>query len=366
MTTTTRLVGLLTVAAAVAAGCSGGGDTAAVATSVPVTATTLPPTTTVAPTTTTTTVAPTTTTTFPTDVPRMTLTGEPIADAAVVPDRPALAVKISNYPSSVLPQAGLNSADIVFHEIINDGASRLAVVFHSQQADPVGPVRSGRSQDIDLLLSLNRPLYAWSGGNPSVTKAVAESDLIDLSALRTPGYYRRSGRTSPNNVYASTDVLWGRTPADATAPQPVFSYLPVDEAVGGDPATDITIRLDIITSRWRYDAETNGYYRWQNGVEHDTETGAGTEQVWTSNVVVMMVDYGVDPADGNPDAQVLGSNPVYVFSGGTVRVGTWVRFAATDPFNLVDNVDDQNPIGLLPGRTWVEIPRNRDGVLDWS
>ena len=105
MTTTTRLVGLLTVAAAVAAGCSGGGDTAAVATSVPVTATTLPPTTTVAPTTTTTTVAPTTTTTFPTDVPRMTLTGEPIADAAVVPDRPALAVKISNYPSSVLPQA---------------------------------------------------------------------------------------------------------------------------------------------------------------------------------------------------------------------------------------------------------------------
>jgi hypothetical protein len=27
-----------------------------------------------------------------------------------------------------------------------------------------------------------------------------------------------------------------------------------------------------------------------------------------------------------PDAQVLGSNPVYVFTGGTVRVGSWLRF----------------------------------------
>ncbi len=121
-------------------------------------------------------------------------------------------------------------------------------------------------------------------------------------------------------------------------------------------------KLDSVRVVWRYDEETGGYYRSQNGDEHNTETSTGVERVWTANVVVMVADYGVNPFDGNPDAQVLGSNPVYVFTGGTVRAGTWLRFAAEDPFALYDNIDDLNPIGLSPGRTWIEIPRNHE----WS
>ena len=63
---------------------------------------------------------------------------------------------------------------------------------------------------------------------------------------------------------------------------------------------------------------------------------------------------------------MLGSNPVYIFSGGTVRIGTWLRFEPTDPLDFFDNVDDLNPLGLVPGRTWIEIPRNIDDVLGWS
>jgi hypothetical protein len=296
----------------------------------------------------------------------MPLTGEPIADESEVPDRPALVVKISNAPSSVIPQAGLNSADIVFHEIINDAATRMAAVFHSQDADPVGPVRSGRAQDINLVLSLNRPLFAWSGGNRAVTRAIESSDLIDLSFLSTSGYYRRSGRKNPNDLYSNTEVLWGHAPDDAAQPPQVLPYLPVGAALEGSPATEITVTLDSITSRWTYDADTDGYYRRQNGSEHNTETNDGVEQVWTRNVVVMVADYGRNPADGNPDAQVLGSNPVYIFTGGTVRSGTWLRFASTDGFAFFDTVDDLNPLGLQPGRTWVEIPRHNEGVIDWT
>jgi hypothetical protein len=80
----------------------------------------------------------------------------------------------------------------------------------------------------------------------------------------------------------------------------------------------------------------------------------------------MLADYGRNTFDGNPDAQVLGSNPVYVFTGGTVRSGTWLRFEATDELAFFDTVEDLNPLGLQPGRTWVEIPRHIDGVIDWS
>jgi hypothetical protein len=359
------LPGLLAVVL-IAAACSGGGDAAesTVAPTSTVLATTTVTETTVAPTTTTT-VPATTTTTIP-DVPRMPLTGEPVDDPSEVPDRPALVVKISNAPQSILPQSGLNDADLVIEEIINDNVTRLAAVYHSTESDPVGPIRSGRAQDINLLLALDRPLFAWSGGNAAVTRAVRDSDLIDLDARFNSGYYRRSGRRDANTMYSSTDVLWAQAPEEAGRPPQLFPYLPVGEEPEGDPATDITVRLDSIRAQWTYDEESGRYYRTQNGQQHTTEQGGEVNRVWADNVVVMMADYGLNPADGNPDAQVLGSNPVYVFSRGTVRAGTWLRFVPTDPLDFFDNVDDLNAIGLVPGRTWLEIPRNLDDVLSWS
>lgn len=362
-----RTLPALVAMALLAAACSGGDDDAGAADTPTSTAeaTTTVVSTTEAPTTTTTTVPATTTTTVP-DVPRMPLTGAPIDDPSEVPDRPALVVKISNYPQSVLPQSGLNDADIVIEEIINDGATRLAAVYHSTDSDPVGPIRSGRAQDINLLLALDRPLFAWSGGNPAVTRAVRDSDLIDLDARFNPGYYRRSGRNDANTLYSSTEVLWAQTPEEAGRPSPVFPYLSVGDEPEGEPATEITVQLDGVRAQWTYDPESGRYFRTQNGDQHTTEQGSEITEVWADNVVVMMADYGLNPADGNPDAQVLGSNPAYVFSGGTVRVGVWLRFEPTDPVELIDNVDDLNPIGLVPGRTWLEIPRNVDDVLAWS
>lgn len=358
------LPGLLAVTL-LAAACSGGeesADTTVTPTSDEATTTAVE--TTDAPTTTTT-VPATTTTTIP-DVLRMPLTGEPLDDPADIPDRPALVVKISNAPQSILPQSGLNDADLVIEQIINDQVTRLAAVYHSTDSDPVGPVRSGRAQDVNLLLSLDRPLFAWSGGNPAVTRAVRDSDLIDLDARFNSGYYRRSGRSDANTLYSSTDVLWAKTSDDAGRPPRLFPYLPVGEGPDGEPATDITIRLDSIRAEWSYDEEEGRYFRTQNGLRHTTEEGGEVNQVWADNIVVMMADYGLNPADGNPDAQLLGSNPVYVFSRGTVRVGVWLRFAPTDPLDIFDNIDDLNRIGLVPGRTWLEIPRNQDDVLSWT
>lgn len=90
------------------------------------------------------------------------LTGLPNQDASTL-DRPALVVKIDNHPSA-RPQLGINQADIIFEENV-EKLTRYAAVFHSQGSDPVGPIRSGRFQDINLVGSLNKPLFVWSGGN---------------------------------------------------------------------------------------------------------------------------------------------------------------------------------------------------------
>lgn len=346
----------------IAAACSGDDDVA-VTTSVETTA---PPTTVASTNPTTTDAVVPTTEPANDDVVRMPLTGEPIDDASEIPDRPALVVKLTNAGPQPRPQAGLNSADLVIEEVINDSVSRLAAVFHSQDTDPVGPVRSGRAQDVDVMLAFDRPLFAWSGGNPSVNQAVRESDLIDLSAIHTGGYYRRQSRISPNNLYSSTEVLWDHTNDDAGRPSPVFSYADVDAEIEGESATTIDVQFDGQRVRWEYDAETDGYYRFQDGAEHNTEETDAVERVWTKNVVVMLADYGVNTFDGNPDAQVLGSNPAYVFTGGVVQEGVWLRFEPTDPFEMFDDVDDGDPLELQPGRAWLEIPRNVDGTLEWE
>ena len=368
MNRTRSAIALILSASLLAVACSGGDDDAAPDTSSDTTVddTVEESTTTRATTTSSSSTTTTTTTTVP-DVLRMPLTGEPLDDPSEIPDRPALVVKISNAPLSVVPQAGLNAADIVFEEVINDQVTRLAAVFHSNEADPVGPVRSGRAQDINLLLSLQRPLLAWSGGNPAVTRAIRDSDLIDLSAVNgSSGYYRRSGRSSPNNLYSDTEALWAQTTDEAGRPRVLFPYLDEGERPDGEPATRIEVVMDSMRIVWEYDSETGGYFRVQNGREHTTETDDGVEPVWAQNILVMLADYGRNQFDGNPDAQILGSNPAFVFTGGVVQEGAWLRFLPDDVIELYDNFDDLNPLSLQPGRTWVEIPRNQDDVLTWE
>lgn len=334
----------------------GGGDAADETTVATSTTTTSTTTTTIAPTTTT--IAPTTTAPEPVELIRLPLTGEVVASLSDVPDRPALAVKIDNHPRA-RPQAGLNEADIVFEENV-EGITRFAVVFHSRDSDPVGPVRSGRSQDIAILTPIGSPLFAWSGGNAGVRAAIRGSTLVDLDAGFTDGYYRRNDRGgAPHNLYADTSALWASTPEVYRIPTPIFTYAEPDTAPEGEPATEVEIVMLGVDVRWVYDPATGSYLRFQGNSAHQTETSG---QVSTTNIVVMGVEYGRSQADRNsPEAQTTGSGPVYVFTGGVVQQGTWSRAAITDPFTFTDTAGQ--PILLWPGRTWVELPSIAEGFV---
>jgi len=289
---------------------------------------------------------------------RMPLTGEPLTDADMIPDRPALVVKVPNN-SQALPQTGLNEADIVYEEIINDAITRFAVVFHSQGSDPVGPIRSGRAQDIDLLTNLNSPLFAWSGGNAGVTRLVNNSSLVSLSYVGgyANAYYRRDGRGgAPHNLFSSTDTLWAEAPDDASAPPQLFQYLREGESIDADSASVVEITMDSIDVRWEFDEDSGRYLRWQNGDEHPTEL---TGQVSADNVVVLFVEYRSGVVDArSPEAQTVGSGDALVFTDGTVRTAVWARQSNTDPIGLYTDESTTTPVRLSPGRTWVELPRN--------
>ena len=111
----------------------------------------------------------------------------PLSGLGVEP-RPALVVKVDNVDAE--PQSGLNQADIVFEEIVEGRATRFAAVFNSIEANPVGPIRSARTQDVNLLLSLNDPAIAYSGANEEVNAALQAAGF-ELFGEGTPGFFRR-------------------------------------------------------------------------------------------------------------------------------------------------------------------------------
>lgn len=84
---------------------------------------------------------------FPPDV--NPLTGLKVANPAILNRRPVM-VKVSNYPRTGRPHAGLSAADIVFEYYIGEFENRFLAVYYSQDSNWIGPLRSGRLVDAQL------------------------------------------------------------------------------------------------------------------------------------------------------------------------------------------------------------------------
>jgi hypothetical protein len=343
-----RPVAGLAALALVAAACGGGGDDSADSTTMPSTSTTS--TTVRASTTTTTSSSSTTSTTVPATI-RQPLTGQPLDSVDDILLRPALVAKIDNNAAAVPNHSGLAVADIVFEEVVEGRTTRFAAVFHSQSADPLGPIRSGRTQDINLFTSFNEPLFVWSGGNANVTRAINDSYLINLGPNNATGYYRGPGR-APHNLYNTTDNIWLQTPEGHPGPPPPhFPYLEADEEFEGAATVGVDARVGSERIEWTWNPEFDKFDRSQRGREHDDTTFG---RIRATNVIVMGVQYLPSVADRrSPEAQTLGEGPAYVFSDGQVIEGTWRRESAFFPIEYLDA--DGEPIALNPGNTWIEL-----------
>ncbi len=335
----------LTVLALVAAACGGGGDESADSTS-----TTSTTSTTVKSTTTTSSSSSTTSTTVPATI-RQPLTGEPLASADDILLRPALVAKIDNNAAAVPNHSGLAVADIVFEEVVEGRTTRFAAVFHSQSSDPIGPIRSGRTQDINMFTSFSEPLFVWSGGNGGVTRAINDSTLINMGQSNATGYFRGPGGI-PHNLYASTDNIWFQTPdGHPGPPPPQLKYLDADEMFPGDATAGVSASIGSERIEWTWNPEFDKFDRSQRGRPHDDKIFG---RIRATNVIVLGVQYLPSPADRNsPEAQTLGGGPAYVFTDGKFVEGTWARENVFFPIEYFDANGD--PIEIAPGNTWIEL-----------
>ncbi|MEP6695185.1 MAG: DUF3048 domain-containing protein, partial [Chloroflexota bacterium] len=205
------------------------------------------------------------------------LSGLPAANGAAT-DRKPLLIKIDNAPAA-RPHYGITQADMVFEIIVEGGITRLAAVFHSQDAATIGSVRSARLVDRTLtpmvrgaLVYSGTSAYAWD----LISKDADAKKYVELSADHAQGYYRVNFRAAPYNLFTSAanqrqnlKQLGTETSKDI----PKWAFLVSQDhpatlagMAGGAAATEIAIpyRADSSAVSYQYDAATKTYARFQN------------------------------------------------------------------------------------------------------
>jgi hypothetical protein len=303
-------------------------------------------------------VAPTTTLPAPPPVPMAVAPLTGLSVPAVGLMRNAIVSKIDG-SAPAMPQVGLDQADMVLEVKIEWGLSRYLAVFHSQQPTVIGPHRSARTTDPDLLAMFGHPLFAFSGANPGVVDRLA---LTDWKTGVGPGevpraWFRDETRPYPHNLFAATEVLRSR-PAPVALPAPRFFFRPPGTGGGGVPVEGMAVSVGA-TPLFRWDPALGGWRRWIHDRDHLHASGA---PVAPTNVVVVETFYGVSAADGNsPEAISLGVGRAWVFTDGHMVAGSWTRLDRYAPYDLRDAAG--NPITLLPGSTWVALA-DREPFID--
>lgn len=293
---------------------------------------------------------------------RAPLTGLAVADDDLdLLARPALAAKVDNHPRA-LPQWGLSDADVVI-ELRVEGISRFLAVFHSRDVGDVGPIRSARTSDPDLLALFGRPLAAWSGANPATKELMQSVEWIqDVSADRLPDAYRRDDRDrAPHNLVLDASEAFAAADDPIRLPTQLFEYRDEGEAPAGEAVGGFAINVGLSLAEYRWDAGRGGWLRWSDGdalhdADHDGEDGP---QVAPTNVVVLETAYGTSPTDPrSPEAITIGEGRAWVFTGGHLVRGTWSRQDREAPWALV--AEEGTSIRLTPGTTWVAMPGTGD------
>ena len=292
------------------------------------------------------------------DVVRHPLTGFEMGGESL--SGPSVAIKIDNTGAG-RPQVGIAAADIVFEELVEGGVTRYLAVFQTAIPDEVGPVRSGRPQDADLVRSLGG-VFVFSGvGNANVREIIRGTGLQlvehDTSGGTPDGqfFFRSPRKPAPVNLHIEASEL-SETYSALAAPVQQFDFSSdpseASAVASGDDAQSIRVAFSAgIESVWQWDEATATYLKFLSNGNPDTD--ADGTQISATNVVVLTPNYF--DVEGLPSAKIAGTiESAFVFTGGKTVQGLYDASVLGDPIGLTDG--DGNPLYLAPGKTFILLP----------
>lgn len=271
-------------------------------------------------------------------------TGEPVGRL-----RPDLIFKIDNV-AQARPPTGLTKADIVYLLPVEGGLSRIFAVFSSRVPPVVGPVRSSREEDIQLLRQFGRPAFAFSGAQPHLLPHVEHARIVDLYSGIVGGYFRDSSRVAPYNLYAKAKQLLTEAKGASRARDIGFRF--GRAPAGGVPTRAYSVSYPgaFFTFRW-----SASQHRWLSWMDGKPALAAGGGQLGGRTIVIQSVvvsaspftELGIKP----PYANTVGAGSAVVLRNGRAYRVHWARPRADGgtTFTLPSGA----PMRFARGQVWV-------------
>jgi hypothetical protein len=250
---------------------------------------------------------------------RSPFTGERVSSLG-----PVLAVKIDNIVLA-RPQTGLTRADIVYVLPVEGGLSRFMAIFSSHFPRVIGPVRSAREDDLELLRQFDRPAFAYSGAQPQLLPVVEHARTVDLYAGRVGGYYRDYNRIAPYNLYADTEQLLDEAKGASAAHDIGFRFGPPPP--GGRARASASVSYSAASFSFTWSGRKGRWLVWMDGARAATTEGP---QLSAATVVIQHTTVRTSRflEWGNlrpPYAESTGSGTALVLRDGMAYHARWSR-----------------------------------------
>jgi hypothetical protein len=246
-------------------------------------------------------------------------TGEPVPSLHRV-----LAVKIDNIVNA-RPQTGLTHADIVYVLPVEGGLSRFLAVFSSRYPPVIGPVRSAREDDLELLRQFGRPAFAYSGATATLLPYIQRTArIVNLYSGITRGYYRDNSRIAPYNLYAHTRQLLAQARGASKARDIGFRFGPPPP--GGKATRAASVSYPAASFRFTWSPAKGRWLVSMDGTPARTTDGG---RLSPATVVIQhttvrtsrFLEYGKPP----PYAESVGSGTALVLRDGKAWATHWSR-----------------------------------------
>jgi len=273
-------------------------------------------------------------------------------------DNPVIVVKIDNV-NPARPQWGLADADLVFVEEVEAGLTRIAAVYATNLPEKVGPVRSARISDLEIMEQFGTPAFAYSGAQRRLLPEIAAANIVELAHGSSGGVYNREAtKRAPHNLTidlkkAATTLVGVSNPKDIGL---VFDATP---ATGGTATSTFNAKWPASRVGAEWDAVNNG---WVIALDSAPALDANTNApIFTPNIVIQYVNQGdsiYKDSGGNftPLIETVGSGTAVVLRDGQRFDATWSRPIATGgtTYSVAGS-----PMAFAPGQTWVlYVPLN--------
>lgn len=298
---------------------------------------------------------PTPFTPTPNPMPEPVIPTSPLTGLPQPTGQPVLIVKLDN-TGNAQPHAGLHQADVVYIQEVEYGITRIAAVFSSVIPTRIGPVRSARITDIDLLRQYGKPAFAFSGAQRKLWPEIDAAAWFDISP-RTggQGYTRDRGRRAPYNSFLDGRIGLERAPEASMAGGIGFAF---DEEIpaGGTPVKSLAMRWSGSSAEFVYRKTTGNFDVYLNGERAQAEEHGDGQQAATVIVQSVKQEPSIyfDKGGGNtPKAETIGEGTALVFRDGRQWEATWSRERGKD--GTLFRTMDGKLLPFKPGQQWIVL-----------